>query len=250
MKHRLTLIVAVIVLVLVVGLLVEYLIIKYSGEPVPPPVIPRESQSLGKGPKLNYVIMGDSTAIGQGTTYDNSYAVASARHLAEKYQVNWINVGESGAKTSDVLAKQLTKTVAYKPDVVLIAAGSNDANHEISGKETRTSLQQIVDGLKKSNSDVRIVVTGSAAIDAVPRYIWPYKQYRGLRTQQVNRVFESIINTNHLNFAPIAAKTRQAFLADPSLFAADKFHPNARGYQLWATVINKALDEVLAKSPL
>jgi lysophospholipase L1-like esterase len=84
-------------------------------------------------------------------------------------------------------------------------------------------------------------------MDSTPRFsLWPAKQLMGLRTRQVNTVFAGLIKQNHLTFAPIAVKTRAAFLADPTLFAADEFHPNARGYVLWKPVINDALDQVLA----
>jgi len=44
-----------------------------------------------------------------------------------------------------------------------------------------------------------------------------------------------------LIFAPIAEKTGPLFRADPSLFAADRFHPNDRGYATWIPVLNEAL---------
>lgn len=250
MKHRIILITVTVIATLLILLFIEYLYIKYNGSTVPAPTIPRQPQTLGTGPKLTYVVMGDSTAIGQGTEYKNSYAVASANQLAQDYQVQFVNVGVSGAKTQDVLDTQLKKAATYKPDLVLLAVGANDANNFTSGKTIQSGLQQTIDGLKKSNPKVRIVVTGSPAIDAVPRYIWPYKQFRGLRTKQVNDTFASIIDKNNLTFAPIAAKTRSAFLANPTLFAADKFHPNARGYALWTPVINQALHEALSKSLL
>lgn len=228
-------------------MLLEILVIKYNAESVPAPKIPRTVQSLGEGLPLSYVVMGDSTSIGQGTDYKNSFAVASAEHLAKNYSVKFVNVGVSGAKTKDVLGKQLEQAEVYKPDIVLLAVGANDARHFIRGKITQVSLQKIVDGLKQSNCNVRIVVTRSPAVDAVNRFPWPAKQLMGLRTRQVNNAFEPVIEKNGLTIAPIAEKTRAAFLADPTLLAADKFHPNARGYALWKPVINDSLDEALVK---
>jgi lysophospholipase L1-like esterase len=246
-KHRILWVIAAVILAFLLFLLVEVLIIKYSGGDVPVPDIPRAPQTLGSGPPLTYVVMGDSTSIGQGAEYSQSYAVASAQHLAKNHQVTFVNVGVSGAKAKDVLATQLSKAVQYKPDLVLLAVGANDARHLVSGKVIRQSVQQTIDGLKQANCAVRIVVTGSPAMDSTPRFsLWPAKQLMGLRTRQVNTVFAGLIKQNHLTFAPIAAKTRAAFLADPTLFAADEFHPNARGYVLWKPVINDALDQALA----
>jgi lysophospholipase L1-like esterase len=243
---RALLVIAAVILVLILLLFVEVLIIKYSGGEVPAPTIPRSPQTLGSGPPLTYVVMGDSTSIGQGAGYSQSYAATSAQHLAQSHTLKFVNVGVSGAVAKDVLDTQLSKAESYKPDIVLIAVGANDARHLVRGRVIRQSMQQIIDGLKRSNCKVRIIVTGSPAMDSTPRFsLWPAKQLMGLRTHQVNNVFTALIAKNHLTLAPIALKTRAAFLADPTLFAADKFHPNARGYALWTPVVNHALDQAL-----
>ncbi|HZL07854.1 MAG TPA: SGNH/GDSL hydrolase family protein [Candidatus Dormibacteraeota bacterium] len=248
MKLRIMLILMAVVLALVFFVLAEFLIVKYNGSPVSAPEIPRGPKVLGSGPALTYVVMGDSTSIGQGTNYDHSYALASAEQLAANHKVKFVNVGISGATAKSVLDIQLPQAIKYKPDIVLLAVGANDATHFTSGNSIQMSLQQIIDGLKQANCDVRIVVTGSPAMDSVTRFPWPLKQLMGLRTKQVNAAFSPIIKRNNLTLAPIAIRTRAAFLADPTLLAADKFHPDARGYALWIPVVNQALDQAL-KAP-
>lgn len=249
MKQRILLIIVTVILALLLFVMAEVLIIKYRGSAVLAPNIPRAPQMLGTGPDLTYVVMGDSTSIGQGTDYSQSYAVASARYLSLMHRVKFVNVGVSGAVAKDVLNNQLSMAVKYKPDIVLMAVGANDATHFTSGKSLQQSVQRVIDRLKKANCNVHIIVTGSPAMDSVPRFPWGAKQIMGLRTRQVNNAFGPLIKQNHLTFAPIAAKTRAAFLADPTLFAADEFHPNARGYALWKPVINSALDSALKTSP-
>ena len=250
MKQRLIIIVVGLVVALLLLAVVEILVIKYSGHAIPHAHAPNGTSVSGQGPELSYVIMGDSTSVGEGADYKNSFSAASVQHLSQTHRVHAANVGVSGAVTTEVLHDQLTKAEAYKPDLVLLAVGANDARKFVGGGTIQTALQQIVDGLKQSNPTVRIVVTGSPAMDAVPRFPWPADKLMGLRTRQVNQAFAPIIAKNHLTFAPVADKTRATFLADPTLFAADKFHPNARGYDVWKPVINDALDQALAKSPL
>ena len=239
------LVLTAVVLAFVFFILAEFLIANYNGPSVAAPDIPRGAEVLGSGPPLTYVVMGDSTSIGQGTDYDHSYALASAKHLAQHYQVKFIIVGISGATAQTVLDQQLSQAVKYKPDVVLLAVGANDAKSFTSGRSIQTSIQQIVDGLKQANCKVHIIVTGSPAMDAATRFPWPLKQLMRLRTAQVNHAFAPIVKRDNLTFAPIASKTRAAFLADPTLLAADKFHPDARGYALWIPVVNQALDQAL-----
>ncbi len=244
-KYQYVLTATAVLIGIVLFLAAELLFIKNNGTPVPAPAIPRDAQVLGTGPKLTYVVMGDSTSIGQGTDYEHAYAPISAKHLAMNYEVTFVNVGISGATAASVLAVQLPQAITYKPDVVLLAVGANDATHFVKGKAFQTSIQSIIDGLRAANPAVKIVVTGSPAMDSVARFPWPARQLMGLRTRQINAAYTPIIVKNNLTFAKIAQGTRAAFLADPTLLAPDKFHPNGRGYALWVPIVNAALDQAV-----
>ena len=235
--------------IVVISVAAEVLYIKYNGTPVPAPNIPRGPQALGAGPKLTYVVMGDSTSIAQGADYADGYSFASAQHLADKYEVTFVNTGISGATAESTLQQQLSDAVQYKPDLVLLAVGANDTTHFTKGPAIQKSIQAIVDGLRAANPDVKIVVTRSPALDSVSRFPFGAKQLMQLRTKQVNAAFEPLIIKNNLTLAPIAEQTRDAFLADSTLTAEDKFHPNASGYALWIPVINQAIDRALADGP-
>ena len=247
MKRRILLGIIIFIIVMLLILVAEFVYILKNGKNVSAPEIPRDVMSLGTGPALTYVMMGDSTSIGQGTTYDHSYAIASLDHLAKNYSVKFVNVGISGATAKSVADIQITRAAKYKPDIVFLAVGANDTTHFTSGKTIQTALQKTIDGLRADNCKVKIVVTMSPALDSVSRFPVGAKQIMGLRTHQVNSAFAPIIAKNNLTLAPIALKTRDAFLADPTLTAPDNFHPNERGYALWIPVVNQALDEALAK---
>lgn len=231
---------------LLVFIAVESLIVMLSGKKVPTPTIPKDEQVFGAGEQLTYVVMGDSTTVGHGAAYTESYAYQTAQYLAKNYKVKLKNVGVSGSRAKDVATLQLPEAVKIKPDLVLLSVGANDATHFTKSSSVRQSLQTTIDGLRATNPDVVIVVTGSPQMGSVARFPWPARDFARLRTAQVNKVYESLIIENRLFFAPIAAETGQAFADDPTLFAQDRFHPNARGYALWTPVINRALDEALA----
>lgn len=245
MLKRLLIIIGVTVLLVIIIMVVEVLYIRYTGTTVPAPSIPRKVQTFGQGKPLRYLVMGDSTSISQGGAYENGFAVQSARHLAERYQVTLLNTGISGATARTVREMQLEKSVTYKPDVVLLAVGANDVTHRTDLAAVKADLQAIVDELRKTNPSVIIVFTRSPAVDAVSRFPVGAKQLVRHQVDRFNRSLEPFIARNNLVLAPIAEKTRQAFIDDPSLLAADKFHPNDRGYALWTPVITKALDSAL-----
>lgn len=237
--------------VVVAFVVFEGLFVVFNGSKVPTPNIPRQPLAAGKGSSLNYVVLGDSTAVAQGADYQQGFAVATTQHLAADHAVTMYNLAVSGARTADVLNQQLPQMPkqVQKLDLVLIAVGPNDVTHLTSSTSVKNSLQKITDQLVRQNCDVKIVLTGSAQMGAVPRFPQPLRALMGWRTTQLNKIFDQVINQKQLTFAPIAKKTGPTFEQNPALFAPDKFHPNAEGYAIWIPVLNAALDDALASQP-
>ncbi len=228
---------------------VDLLFLKFNGTPVPAPDIPRQPLVYGSGEPLNYVVMGDSTAVGQGGDYEKGIATESARHLAKDHKVTMVNTAVSGARAKDVFTKQLDSAMKAKPDVVLILVGSNDVTHLTSTASIKNSIAGAVESLEKVNCNVKIILTGSAQMGAVLRIPQPLRLLAEQRVKPVNNAFISITKESSLTFSPIADKTGDTFKKDRTLFAADKFHPNTKGYQVWVPVINDSLDEALQSQP-
>jgi len=207
----------------------------------------REPRVFGTaGPPLTYLVLGDSTAAGQGGNYENGIAVATARELGKSRRVVMTNLAVSGAKTGDVLDRQLKTGEALKPDVVLLSVGANDVTHLTSITSIRKSLRGIVQRLKAANPAMAIVVTGSPDMETAPRIPRLLRPIAGWRTEQVNGMFQEVARESGLTFAPIAKVTGPLFRRDPTLFDSDRFHPNDRGYATWIPVLNGALAEALA----
>jgi lysophospholipase L1-like esterase len=205
---------------------------------------------FGTGPPLTYVVMGDSTAAGEGaSSYKTGIAQVTARYLAENHKVTYRNVAIAGARTQDVLNTQVAKAISYKPDLVLLSIGANDVTHLTASAHVRESAQEIINRLIAANCNVKIVLTGSPAMGAVPRLPQPLRWLAGVRTDQLNKVFVGLVNSNHLTFAPIAEKTGPQFERNHALFAADHFHPNDQGYATWVAVLNPALHVALKTQP-
>ena len=210
---------------------------------------PAGLETFGSGKPLRYLILGDSTAVGEGGTYRNGIAVATARHLAGTRRVEMKNLAVSGAQVEDVLREQMPRIGAFRPDVVLLDVGANDVTHLTTARSLRNDLRQIFDGLLAINCNVRIVVTGAPAMSTPPRIPGLLQGLAGWRTRVLNRVFRREAERYDLTFAPIAEETGPLFERDETLFSSDEFHPNDRGYATWIAVINPALDQALAVQP-
>jgi lysophospholipase L1-like esterase len=221
----------------------EALYIKYNGAAGVEPVTPRGLHTLGTGPKLSYVVMGDSTAVTQGGEYARGYSVQSATYLAKDHAVSWANVAVSGARAKDVADKQLPQALGFNPDIVLIAVGANDVTHFTANGAVVASLAHTVDTLRSQNSQVKIIFTGAPDMGSVPRFPQPARWYAGVRTQSLNTEIRALAAEKHVTFAPIAAETGPYFRKHPEAFASDKFHPNDLGYAQWTPVIIKALQQ-------
>ena len=238
--------IGLLVALLIVAGVAELLYIKYVGTPVPVQEIPRTEIDYGRGEQLRYAVLGDSTAVGQGSGYSKGIAVKTAEYLAAEKQVRLKNFAVSGARFNDVLGKQLPAAAEFKPDIVLIAAGANDVTHFTNPETAAKSLAAIADKLREENRGVKIIITGSPQMGSVPRFPQPIRYLAKVRTSQMNEALTKVAEEKQLTWAPIADETGPIFSRNPGLFAADKFHPNDEGYAVWVPVLKKVFEKSLS----
>jgi lysophospholipase L1-like esterase len=201
----------------------------------------REPRVFGSGDRtIVYAVLGDSTAAGQGADYESGIAVVTARHLALQRRVVMTNFGVSGARIRDVVEEQLAGAESLHADWVLLSVGANDVTHLTSIASMRRDLLEIVHRLRRANANVRIVITGSPDMGSPPRIPRLLRPVAAWRTRKANRMFVAVAAAERLTFAPIAEETGPLFRRDPSLFDADRFHPNERGYAAWNAVLTRS----------
>ena len=212
---------------------------------------PSASRTFGAGgERLQYLVLGDSTAVAEGGSYEQGLAVETAGHLARGGRgVELTNVAVSGARVHDVLTEQLPRADLAHADLVLLDAGANDVVHLTRSGAVARDLERIVKTLLQANCKMKIVVTGSPDMSTPPRIPRLLRGLAGLRSRAVNRIAKEVVKRHELTFAPIAERTGPIFARDRTLFSTDRFHPNDRGYGVWIPVLNEALDQALANQP-
>jgi len=208
------------------------------------------------GETLHYLVLGDSTAVAEGGSYEQGIAVETAGHLSGGAGgarggrgVELTNVGVSGARVHDVLTEQLPRADLAHADVVLLDVGANDVTHLTRSGAVARDFERIVKTLLQANCKMKIVVTGSPDMSTPPRIPRLLRGLAGVRSRAINRIAKDLVKRHELTFAPIAERTGPLFARDRTLFSADRFHPNDRGYALWITVLNEALDQAQAIQP-
>ncbi|MEO5896657.1 MAG: SGNH/GDSL hydrolase family protein [Vicinamibacterales bacterium] len=204
--------------------------------PARPPLTFGES-----GAQTTYVVLGDSTAAGVGAPYDQGIAVLTAKHLGKSRRVTMHNFAVSGARIRDVLDQQLSAAEALRPNIVLMAVGANDVTHLTSIPSMRQRFREIIRRLRAANPASQIVITGAPDMGSPPRIPWLLRGIASLRAKLVNRMFRSEAERLNVVLAPIAERTGPLFRRDRTLFDADRFHPNARGYATWVEVLTGVL---------
>ena len=183
------------------------------------------SKPQGELGGLLYVALGDSAAQGIGASRpDLGYVGVLARRLHDTTgrPIEVVNLSRSGARLDDVLDTQLPALAALgrRPYVVTVAIGGND----IASYSQKLFTEQ-ADRLAAALPD------GAYVADA------PYFMHGrwGRDSRQAADLLAA--SAVHRGLRPVAlhdaqrARGWQAMLTD---FAADWFHPNNRGHQVWA----------------
>ena len=187
-------------------------------------------------PELRFVVLGDSTTTGVGTTPDKSFPWLLATWLGQKYHVKLEVVGVGGATTSDVAKLQVDRALALKPNLILLEVGANDTTHAVPLRMVRSNIAQVLDRLKAGGS--KLVVAGPPHMGTSPAFLEPLRTISGWRGVAVGRRIEEEARKRGIPYIDLAEGTREQFETDPEkYYSIDWFHPGEGGYRLWAEVM-------------
>lgn len=183
------------------------------------------------------MIFGDSTAAGLGCLVaDEVPGVRLARGLAEESgrRVRLSTKAISGASSKGLGGQVDAMLVAgKKPDAAVIMIGANDVTHRQSVGAAAARLGEAVARLRGTGA---AVVVGTCpdlgVVTAIPQPLRTFARSRGLRLARA-QAEAVLVHGGHP--VPLADLLAPEFLAAPdSLFAIDRFHPSAAGYELAA----------------
>ena len=195
-------------------------------------------------PKVNLVVLGDSTSAGVGAgSPEGSFPVALAERLAASgRRVTLRGLGVSGARVQDVLRDQVPQALRLEPDLILVAIGANDVTHLTPLSDIESGIAAIVEKLSATGAPV--VVAGAPDMRAAAFYE-PLRTLAGWRGRAVTRAIEEAARSRGASVVPLALRTGAFFDGNPAAYSADDFHPGPKGYARWAEAIYPALEEAL-----
>ncbi len=184
-----------------------------------------------------YVALGDSLTAGVGTnSYTESYPYLVAQQLASSNNITLKDLGEAGFTSSNVKATLLAKAIANQPNIVTLLIGVNDIHDSVSAATFKENYQAIVATLQQQTK-AKIYAISIPYLGSNQLMLPPYNYYYDLKTNQFNAIIQSIAKADGIPYIDIYAPSKSAFAASDSFYAPDLFHPSAKGYALWATII-------------
>ena len=195
------------------------------------------SQPRGQLGGLLFVALGDSSAQGIGASQpDRGYVGLLAQKLRTRTgrPVEVVNLSRSGARIRDVVDTQLPALAALgrSPDVLTVGIGGNDmASYE------RQRFASAVERLTAA-------LPAGAYVADVPYFMHGRSEQNA---QQAADLLRSSATRHGLRPVALHDLLRaQGGWGMFTQFAADWFHPNDRGYRIWA----KAFWQELAHDPV
>lgn len=196
-------------------------------------------------PTFNYFVLGDSTAAGWGAaTLQGTYSYRVSQAVAARgYRVHVRNIAVGGAKIWDVCRDQLPTLSNAYPDLITLTVGANDATHGTVDGDCIRGLRKLFTAFHASGARTILVANVPDMVQA-PALPFPASAIVGKRAARINVALYSEADLSKTRVVDIYAKGKLIYQKHPDQYAADLFHPSAKGYAVWAKLFIESLPEL------
>jgi len=176
------------------------------------------------------VIVGDSLTEGYGVSKESAFSTILQTKIKE-HGKDWvvINSGISGS-TSASAPSRLKWVLKSKPQLIVLALGSNDGLRGLKVTETKKNIASAIELAQKENIQVIL-----AELKAPPNYGAQY-------TKNFSQIFPSLVKMYKIRLVPFLL---EGVAGHKNLNLADGIHPNEQGHQVIAENIFQAIKDLL-----
>ena len=188
-------------------------------------------------PLIIYVAMGASDALGVGASpLTNGYVFLIAQDLDMDHRVDLRNLGELGAHSFELVARQLPSALSADPDVVTIWTGSNDVIGGDGVASFAADLDRMLGDLA-AQTNAEVFVGDLVDLTRIPRFILdPDPNVTPARVSAFNAAINNAAATHGAHVVPLSSLP-----LTPDLFSIDGFHPSNEGHRQIANVFLDAI---------
>lgn len=207
-------------------------------------------------PPLRLVLMGDSVALGVGV---DRVADTVGGHLAEMLandagtgtptrRVELSSVAVLGSRSADLSTQVARALLGDRPDVAVILVGAHDA---LGLRRPTDAAQELGAAVRRlRDAGVAVVVGTCPDLGALRAFAPPLRQVAGWLGEQLARAQATAVVEAGGTPVDLATRTGPVFRADAGTLCADRYHPSADGYRVWAHALLPAvLDAAGAANP-
>ncbi len=192
------------------------------------------SPILAASPETVILMLGDSLTEGTGITPEKAYPKRVEQQLRrEGYRIKVINGGIGGSTTASAPSRLRWHLRAKpKPNILLLALGSNDGMRGVPVAQSQKALAQTIELARKEQ--LKVVLAG---MKIPPNYGAQY-------SSAFAAMYPALAKQYTLPLVPFLL---QGVAAQPKLNQADGIHPNEAGHQILARNVLPYLRPLLKK---
>lgn len=163
--------------------------------------------------------------------FTGSSSIRLWRDLSDKFPEHQIvNSGFGGSKTSDLLLHSQALILNFNPKKVFIYEGDNDIAGKVKVKAILEQMSKLITQIKTENNATQIVLI--AVKPSITR--WNLRS----KYKRLNRKFAKLASTDaSIDFANVWRPMLNGKKLRKNLFIEDGLHMNAKGYDIWYSVM-------------
>jgi lysophospholipase L1-like esterase len=212
---------------------------------------PEEIDRLLRGaPWRRFAVLGDSIAEGLGEEVPGYGPGSWGERVAEALRrqqpaLEYLNLGERYRKAAEVRATQLSRAIAFRPDLVAVVCGGNDVlEPHFDAGALENELETLLAPFVASGAAVITftLLDITRAIELPAKFGEHVHTRLGLLADMM-RELAARHRTIHVELRPHPAS------ADPGIYSSDRMHANRRGHAIVASATVKELGAHLRRQP-
>jgi acyl-CoA thioesterase I len=199
---------------------------------------------------ITYVALGDSTVEGVGASSpEMTYVGRLFAALRVVYPFARLeNLGRGGATSADVIARQLPRALAARPDLVTLSVGPNDITTRVTAETYERNVATIFAALSEQTTAL-VVASLIPDLGVTPRFnTTPERDAVARRSVLFNEVLRRRARGAGVVLVDLYTASRREVPKRPELVGRDGYHPSDLGYARWAElmwqVIRKRIEGV------
>jgi len=189
--------------------------------------------------KKKILVIGDSTAVGIGSSNSN-YSIAG-RFGKDYPKAHIETIAKSGQRLRGL--DPFPKTIHKKYDLIVIQIGANDILRSTNYQEIRERIGILLDESNKRSDNVVVLHSGNVGL--APVFYFPLNKYYAHRTRKVREIYLEVVKKTNTTYVDLFREKKEDLFSKDlgKYYSPDRLHLSNEGYANWYSEIRKAMKD-------